>query len=158
MNTTKKWIVGASCVWGLAICGAIGQALSPPPDVIEEDEPVAPFIDDAEDEMVYDNEHDIIEPIEAENTTENLESIIEGVDQPTYIEPVSTTPEPEPISAPAPAPAQVEPEPVAEDSTLPLKARCKDGTIQYQDSPSLPNYRGMCSSHGGIVERFGRVL
>jgi hypothetical protein len=45
----------------------------------------------------------------------------------------------------------------AEDSSLPLKATCEDGTIQYQDTPSLPNYRGMCSGHGGIKIRHGRV-
>lgn len=43
------------------------------------------------------------------------------------------------------------------DSRLPLKATCKDGTIQYQDDPSGPNYRGMCSSHGGIAKKHGRV-
>ncbi len=44
-----------------------------------------------------------------------------------------------------------------ESSNLPLKATCKDGTIQYQDTPSLPNYRGMCSHHGGIKVKHGRV-
>lgn len=45
----------------------------------------------------------------------------------------------------------------AEDPDLPLKATCKDGTISYQDNPSLPNYRGMCSHHGGIAKRHGRT-
>lgn len=46
----------------------------------------------------------------------------------------------------------------ASDNTrLPLKAICKDGTVSYQDNPALENYRGMCSSHGGISERLGRV-
>lgn len=44
-----------------------------------------------------------------------------------------------------------------EDSRLPLKATCKDGTVQYQDDPSGPNYRGMCSHHGGIAKKHGRV-
>lgn len=45
----------------------------------------------------------------------------------------------------------------AEDPNLPLKATCKDGTISYQDNPSLLNYRGMCSHHGGIAKRHGRT-
>lgn len=44
-----------------------------------------------------------------------------------------------------------------ENSNLPLKATCKDGTVQYQDDPSGQNYRGMCSSHGGIQTKHGRV-
>lgn len=56
-----------------------------------------------------------------------------------------------------PAPQSVNPQQPAQNSNLPLKAICKDGTVQYQDTPSLPNYRGMCSKHGGIKERLGRV-
>lgn len=44
-----------------------------------------------------------------------------------------------------------------ENTQLPLKAICMDGAIAYQDNPELPNYRGMCSSHGGIKEKLGRV-
>lgn len=47
--------------------------------------------------------------------------------------------------------------PPAENSNLPLKAICKDGTVSYQDTPSNPNYRGMCSGHGGIKTKLGRV-
>lgn len=45
-----------------------------------------------------------------------------------------------------------------ENSALPLKATCKDGTTSYQDDPSGTTYRGMCSHHGGIAVRHGRVL
>lgn len=51
-----------------------------------------------------------------------------------------------------PAPAAPRP-----SNNLPFKAICKDGSIQYQDSPSVQNYRGMCSSHGGIAKKLGRV-
>ncbi len=44
-----------------------------------------------------------------------------------------------------------------ENSNLPLKAICKDGTTSYQDTASHPNYQGMCSGHGGIQTRLGRV-
>lgn len=44
-----------------------------------------------------------------------------------------------------------------QSANLPLKAICKDGTIQYQDSPDLSNYRGMCSGHGGIAKKLGRI-
>ncbi len=43
------------------------------------------------------------------------------------------------------------------DTNLPFKAICKDGTVQYQDTPSHPNYQGMCSGHGGIQKKLGRV-
>lgn len=47
--------------------------------------------------------------------------------------------------------------PAAEPSSnLPFKAICNDGTISYQDSPSKPNYSGMCSGHDGIKTRLGR--
>lgn len=36
-----------------------------------------------------------------------------------------------------------------------LIAVCKDNT-QSQSAPGAPNYRGMCSHHGGIKERLGR--
>lgn len=45
----------------------------------------------------------------------------------------------------------------AENPNLPLKATCEDGTVQYQDDPAGQNYRGMCSSHGGIAQKHGRV-
>ena len=54
--------------------------------------------------------------------------------------------------APAPTPAPVE------TSNLPLKAICNDGSVSYQDTPSNPNYRGMCSGHDGIKTKLGRVL
>lgn len=44
-----------------------------------------------------------------------------------------------------------------ETTRLPLKAVCKDGSVSYQDNPSLDNYRGMCSKHGGISKKLGRV-
>jgi len=47
--------------------------------------------------------------------------------------------------------------PAAEDPSLPLKAICGDNTTSYQDNASLPNYRGMCSGHGGIGQKLGRV-
>lgn len=40
---------------------------------------------------------------------------------------------------------------------LPLKAICEDGAVSYQDDPYGENYKGMCSGHGGIAERLGRV-
>lgn len=42
-------------------------------------------------------------------------------------------------------------------ANLPLKAECKDGTFSYQDDPSGQDYSGMCSGHGGIKEKLGRV-
>ena len=57
-----------------------------------------------------------------------------------------------------PTPSQPStPTPPVESSNLPLKAICKDGTVSYQDTPSHPNYQGMCSGHGGIQTRLGRV-
>ncbi len=48
--------------------------------------------------------------------------------------------------------------PVAEESSnLPLKAICNDGSVSYQDTPSKPDYRGMCSGHDGIKTKLGRV-
>lgn len=47
--------------------------------------------------------------------------------------------------------------PSPESDNLPLKAICKDGSVSYQDTPSLPNYRGMCSGHQGIRTKLGRV-
>lgn len=48
--------------------------------------------------------------------------------------------------------------PIAEDSSnLPLKAICNDGSVSYQDTPSMPDYRGMCSGHGGIKTKLGRT-
>lgn len=44
-----------------------------------------------------------------------------------------------------------------EDPILPLKAICNDGTVSYQDTPSKPDYRGMCSGHDGIKTKLGRV-
>lgn len=44
-----------------------------------------------------------------------------------------------------------------ENTNLPLKAICKDGAISYQDDPNKPDYRGMCSGHGGIAQKLGRV-
>ena len=44
-----------------------------------------------------------------------------------------------------------------ENNNLPLKAICKDGTVSYQDNASKPDYRGMCSGHGGIKTKLGRV-
>ncbi|MFA5004340.1 MAG: hypothetical protein WC498_03645 [Candidatus Saccharimonadales bacterium] len=47
---------------------------------------------------------------------------------------------------------------VTEDPNLPLKAICNDGTVSYQDTPSKPDYRGMCSGHDGIRTKLGRTL
>ena len=44
-----------------------------------------------------------------------------------------------------------------ENTNLPLKAICNDGTISYQDDSSKDNYRGMCSGHNGIKEKLGRT-
>lgn len=65
-----------------------------------------------------------------------------------------TTTPPKQSSAPT-TPVPVTPPP--QTNNLPLKAICKDGTISYQDTPSIPNYRGMCSGHGGIKTKLGRV-
>lgn len=62
---------------------------------------------------------------------------------------------PKSIASPNQTPGQSSTQP--QSSNLPLKAMCADGTIQYQDTPSNPNYRGMCSGHGGIKIRYGRV-
>lgn len=43
------------------------------------------------------------------------------------------------------------------NTRLPLKAICKDGSISYQDNPEGETYRGMCSHHGGIKTKLGRV-
>ena len=42
-------------------------------------------------------------------------------------------------------------------NNLPLKAICKDGSVSYQNNPAGTNYRGMCSGHGGIAQKLGRV-
>ncbi len=60
-------------------------------------------------------------------------------------------PQPQPQPAPQPAP---QPQP---SNNLPLKAICTDGSVSYQDNPSKPDYRGMCSGHGGIAQKLGRV-
>lgn len=60
----------------------------------------------------------------------------------------TTTTNPTPTPTPAPE----------ESSNLPLKAICNDGSISYQDTPSKPDYRGMCSGKGGIKTKLGRVL
>lgn len=44
-----------------------------------------------------------------------------------------------------------------ENSNLPFKAICNDDTISYQDDPSKADYRGMCSGHGGIKTKLGRI-
>lgn len=64
----------------------------------------------------------------------------------------------QPAAPPKPRP-RVAPKPTQRPNTssLPLKAICKDGTISYQDTPSHPNYQGMCSSHRGIKTKLGRV-
>jgi outer membrane biosynthesis protein TonB len=81
------------------------------------------------------------------------------------------TPKPTPTPAPAtpkpstPTPAPATPKPAAEQpapapvetNNLPFKATCKDGTTSYQDDASKGNYQGMCSGHGGIKDRLGRV-
>lgn len=56
-----------------------------------------------------------------------------------------------------PKPTAPQTDSAATNTQLPLKATCRDGTISYQDHPSLPNYSGMCSGHGGIAIRHGRV-
>lgn len=68
-----------------------------------------------------------------------------------------------PIAAPTqepqnrPIPSRPSSNRPTQSANLPLKAICKDGTIQYQDSPDLLNYRGMCSGHGGIAKKLGRI-
>lgn len=69
----------------------------------------------------------------------------------------STPPAPAPQRPQSPSRPNHTPAPPEQSTNLPLKAICKDGTVQYQDSPDLPNYRGMCSGHGGISKRLGRV-
>lgn len=64
----------------------------------------------------------------------------------TYIPPTVTTKTPETTTV------SETPNP-----NLPLKAICKDDTISYQDTPSKPDYRGMCSGHGGIKTKLGRI-
>lgn len=55
------------------------------------------------------------------------------------------------------SPSQTTTPVVEESSNLPLKAICNDGSISYQDTPSKPDYRGMCSGHDGIKTKLGRV-
>lgn len=71
--------------------------------------------------------------------------------QPSTSKPTTTQPT-TPTTTPKPATQQP-----AENPNLPLKAICKDGSVSYQDNASLPNYRGMCSGHGGIKTKLGRV-
>lgn len=52
---------------------------------------------------------------------------------------------------------QTAPTVTEESFSLPLKAICNDGSISYQDTPSKPDYRGMCSGHDGIKTKLGRV-
>lgn len=89
-------------------------------------------------------------PIENNTTTEkNEESTNNNVNESQMVENNVTTP-------PAESNTNVEPT-IQEDTRLPLKAICKDGTVSYQDDPSKPNYRGMCSGHNGIEQKLGRV-
>ncbi len=77
--------------------------------------------------------------------------------KPAYTPP-KPKPQPKPVYKPKSKSTYKPPAPQpAPNGNLPLKAICKDGTIQYQDHASLPNYRGMCSGHGGIRTKLGRV-
>lgn len=44
-----------------------------------------------------------------------------------------------------------------ENPNLPYKAICDDGTTSFQDNAAGQDYRGMCSGHGGIAQKLGRV-
>lgn len=69
---------------------------------------------------------------------------------------------PTPVEAPAvetntvteapPTPVTVAPNP-----SLPLKATCNDGTVMYQDDITRNDYKGMCSSHQGILTKHNRI-
>lgn len=122
-------------------------------DVFEADEP------SEEDALVeVDDQEEAHEDIvDEELTTPNVH--VEQIDTSQDPEVYSTAEtDNQPVYAPQPT-VEVEQASnnIVEDPNLPLKAICKDGTIQYQDDPTGPNYRGMCSSHGGIVEKLGRI-
>lgn len=89
-----------------------------------------------------------LQPQSTAETEDEIETVVVQPQQPT------TTSGQSQQQAPQPTVTPTEPE---DNSQLPLKATCYDGTVQYQDHPSLPNYQGMCSGHGGIYQRHGRV-
>lgn len=73
------------------------------------------------------------------------------------ITPSAPTASPSSSSASVPATPVYPAQPPAQTDNLPFKAICKDNTISYQDTPSGLDYRGMCSGHGGIQTKLGRV-
>jgi hypothetical protein len=62
------------------------------------------------------------------------------------------TPTPTPETKPTPPPPAPQGDPGHEGE---FKAKCKDGTFSYSQ-PGAPDYRGMCSHHGGIDVKLGR--
>ena len=87
--------------------------------------------------------------------------------EPTPTPTPAPTPVPTPTPTPTPKPIQINTSDTSNSSPadtagvvnnqLPLKAICKDDSISYQDDASKPDYRGMCSKHGGIKQKLGRV-
>ncbi len=75
----------------------------------------------------------------------------------TYVAPVVRQFVSTPSATDQPSSTPTTQQPVAESNNLPFKALCNDGTYSYQDTPDHPNYQGMCSGHGGIKEKLGRV-
>lgn len=118
-----------------------------------------------ESTLIHEADGVIVDPAESDDTLEGIEEEVstnETVDVPVvqqhyeqseqnYQQEVPVQRNSSQSSQPS---SQAQP---TEDSRLPLKATCEDGTIQYQDDPSGPNYRGMCSHHGGIAKKHGRV-
>lgn len=96
-------------------------------------------------------EKERLEKEQAENKNGNTSTA------PSQPQPSTTTPSPAPAPAPASTPPPAPPAPPAPTTNLPLKAICKDGTVSYQNDPSKQDYRGMCSHHGGIQTKLGRV-
>lgn len=152
----RKWPFWAMlCVAFVLSCVIIASADTPSiaddaPAVIEEHEPTPDDEDTPEDKA-----EDTPEDNGNSNATEDP-----ATDKPT-VQPTeqsspannytdqNTTP-----NASSSSPADTN---ATESTPLPLKAICKDGTISYQDDPYGSNYKGMCSGHGGIAQKLGRV-
>lgn len=139
------WVVGVCALLGIVGCINPSDENGDPPSTTQE----PPVIDYAI-ESQGDSDHEIVDATDAvmDDVPAKEEHQVEEVSP----ESLEITQMPQEVTSDA-----TTEDAIVEDSNLPLKATCKDGTIQYQDNPSLPNYRGMCSHHGGIIVRHGRV-
>lgn len=98
-----------------------------------------------------------IEVVPIDSVEDNHQTPQEVTNTQTVPQQVQTQPQPQPQTQTQAQPTVVQVGTPESTQQLPLKATCHDGTVQYQDHPSLPNYRGMCSGHGGVAIRHGRV-